>query len=131
VKAYCDSCIAIYRVEHVEPWYSRIVGTMSRLSSAEIVVTDLVRMECLVGPLKAGNAQGVANFERFFRPITFLPLTRDVFDRAAELRALHNLRTPDAIHVAAALTHGRDEFWTNDNRLAGISGGLQVRVFAS
>ncbi len=56
-------------------------------------------------------------------------LAAPVFERAARLRARHRLKTPDAIHLAAALEHGCDEFWTNDRRLAAAAeGALAIRV---
>jgi uncharacterized protein len=51
-----------------------------------------------------------------------LPIEREVFRRAAQLRAdFAGLKTPDAIHLATALHYGSDEFWTNDNRLNHIA----------
>lgn len=67
----------------------------------------------------------------FFAAVGSLPVTTAVFDRAAELRAHHNIRTPDAIHLAAALIHGCDEFWTNDDRLSAAAGDVRVRNFSA
>ena len=33
-------------------------------------------------------------------------------------RVQHGLKTPDSLHLAAALRHGCTEFWTNDDPLA-------------
>ncbi len=104
---------------------------MNAGSRLEFLITDLVRMECLVKPLRDNDMPILREYERYFTDISFLPLTTAVFDRAAELRAHHNLRTPDAIHLAAALTHRCDEFWTNDARLSGVSGDLRVRNFGA
>ena len=41
-----------------------------------------------------------------------------VFDLATELRAEHGIKTPDALHLAAAIHGGCDALWTNDKRLA-------------
>jgi predicted nucleic acid-binding protein len=38
-------------------------------------------------------------------------------DRAAEIRAQYGFKTPDAIHLAAAVVSGGDAFLTNDHRL--------------
>jgi predicted nucleic acid-binding protein len=38
--------------------------------------------------------------------------------RAAQLRADLNLKTPDALHLAAAIEAGCDRVLTNDNRLS-------------
>lgn len=49
--------------------------------------------------------------------LTRYPLSREIALEAAELRATLNLRTPDAIQVAAARVSGADTFITNDVRL--------------
>ncbi|MGL4609627.1 MAG: type II toxin-antitoxin system VapC family toxin [Trueperaceae bacterium] len=44
------------------------------------------------------------------------------------LRAFHNLKTPDALHLATALHHGCQEFWTNDLRLSKATRQISFRV---
>jgi predicted nucleic acid-binding protein len=44
-------------------------------------------------------------------------LSREVMDRATAIRAQYGLKTPDAIHLAAAVAAGCDVFLTNDHRL--------------
>lgn len=69
-------------------------------------------------PLRNQNQALLDKFRDWFSRATSLPLLRDVFLSAADLRATHrSLKTPDAIHLAAALHHGCTEFWTNDDRL--------------
>ena len=58
-----------------------------------------------------------------------MALTREVIDRATELRARHGVRTPDALHLAAAVASGCDVFLTNDLRLAHVP-GIPVEVVA-
>ncbi|MGF1503674.1 MAG: type II toxin-antitoxin system VapC family toxin [Anaerolineae bacterium] len=41
---------------------------------------------------------------------------------AAELRAHYNLRTPDARHIATAISAGCDAFLTNDKARRGVTG---------
>lgn len=43
-----------------------------------------------------------------------VPLTVEIAEEAARLRAAHNMRTPDAIHLATARTAGASWFLTND-----------------
>jgi len=54
-----------------------------------------------------------------------VPLTEDVAEEAARLRAAHNLRTPDSIQMATALLAGAGYFLTNDAKLAAVP-GMQV-----
>lgn len=49
---------------------------------------------------------------------------------ATQLRAQHDLKTPDAIHLTAAIHTSCDEFWTHDQRLAqAAKGRLQIVNF--
>ncbi len=41
-----------------------------------------------------------------------------VIDLASRLRIDHRIKTPDALHLAAALVAGCAQFWTNDAHLA-------------
>jgi predicted nucleic acid-binding protein len=79
----------------------------------------LTRFECRVKPLAQGNQALLTRFETFFArdDITRIELSAMVFDLATRLRAQHRLKTPDALHLAAAIEAGCDEFWTHDDRL--------------
>ena len=82
-------------------------------------LSDLVRMECLVLPLKNQDVLLLDDYRRFFDLVqaAWIPMGRSVFTRAAQLRAEYRIKTPDALHVAAALEAGCVEFWTNDRQL--------------
>lgn len=131
-RIYWDSCVAIYRVEQVAPWFARIERCLLGLpGDARLCLTDLTWMECRIGPMRAGNAPLLARYDEFFaRPeISWTPLAREVFARASQLRAAHRIKTPDALHLAAALVDGCTEFWTHDDRLAIVAAG-HLRVVA-
>ena len=50
-------------------------------------------------------------------------------DEAAQLRADFNaLKTPDALHLATALPHNCDQFWTNDTRLDLVAPSLVKNI---
>jgi predicted nucleic acid-binding protein len=48
------------------------------------------------------------------------PIGPTIAEQAARLRALHRLRTPDAIQLAVAQQAGCEAFLTNDRRLRRI-----------
>lgn len=131
---YWDSCVAIYRVENVAPWAATLVQWLAALdANASLHISELTRMECRLAPLRAGNHELLDRYDDFFaRPdLTLVDLTRPVFDCAAALRATHRLKTPDALHLAAAIEAGCDQFWTNDKRLAvAAAGHLDVRALS-
>ena len=131
VTVYFDAPPVIYRVERRHPWFERVQRATDEIVGARFVASELTRLECKVQPVRDGNNQLVALYELYFANIELLPMTRAVFERATALRATHNLKTPDALHLACAIEHGCDEFWTNDARLAsGAPPGLVVRAFA-
>jgi uncharacterized protein len=84
-----------------------------------LAVSDLVRMECQVGSLKANRTALLARYVAFFQSpdVSVLPVASDVCDRAARIRAQHGFKPLDALHLAAALEHGCTRFLTNDDSL--------------
>jgi predicted nucleic acid-binding protein len=86
-------------------------------------------MECMVMPMRNQNQILTDKFCDWFKRGTFLSLEREIFQRAAALRAAHpTLKTPDAIHLAAALHYGCGEFWTNDDRLIAVAPQIAKNV---
>jgi len=118
MSIYFDSCTVIYYIEQHPDFFARIDARVND-PSTRIVVSDLTRLECLVKPLRANDTVRMKQFEFFFSApdLTVVGCPRTVFDLAAQLRAHHGLKTPDALHLAAAIEGGCDEFWTNDDRL--------------
>jgi uncharacterized protein len=118
VRIYLDSTSIIYLIENVMPFATAIE---SRLAKPEVirVTSDLARMECRVQPLRDGKTALLAAFDSFFSGdlVEVVPLTRQVLDRATELRAHSGFKTPDAIHLAAAIVAGCDVFLTSDKQL--------------
>jgi len=128
---YIDSVILIYYYDHVGSFQARAIQWLSAVMAAgdQIAISDLVRMECRVGPLRSGDGPRLAIFDGFFaRPdVRVVPITPAVFDRAASIRAQYRFKTPDSIHLAAAVEAGCDRFLTHDNRL-GQYPGIVVEV---
>lgn len=134
MRIYFDSCVIIYLIERREPWNAAIRRELVRLSEPEsrVVFTDLVRLECRVFPMAAGRLDLLADYDAFFagEGITWQSLETDVFDLATEIRAINRLKTPDALHLAAAIRAGCSEFWTNDRRLElAAAGRLRLLAF--
>jgi predicted nucleic acid-binding protein len=94
----------------------------SRLLSKHIVSSELVRLETRLLPIRQQNTLSLQSFNRFFTLCEIIDLNRAVFERATTLRAEQNLKTPDALHLAAAIEAKCDEFWTNDKHLVKAAG---------
>jgi uncharacterized protein len=124
VRVYLDSVLVIYLVEQ-NPTFAPAVEGWLLAHPSDLVSSELVRMEALVLPVRHADARGIVSFERFFSKqiIEMVPLVRDVFERAIDIRAVHTaIRTPDAIHLAAAIVSGCDVFLTNDAHLKAYRG---------
>lgn len=128
MKAYIDSCVAIYFIEGPAEVREAVAAAFRTLDEEPACISDMVRLECRVGVLRRNDLFKLDEYSRLFEKAVLVPLGGDVYDLASELRATHNLRTPDAIHAAAAIKHGCEEFWTNDRRLAAIDKRIRLRV---
>ena len=119
---YCDSVILIYWMDQVGPFHLRAHNRMLALQASGdwVAISDLTRLECRVGALKRRDAVILATFDNFFArsDVHKLPLPTAVFDRATQLRADLGFKTPDALHLAAAIEGACDRFLTNDARLS-------------
>ena len=83
------------------------------------VARDLTRMECRVKPIRDHNDALLADFDEYFEETVdeIVSLSRDIIDHATNIRAQYGFKSPDAIHLAAAVASGCDVFLTNDHRL--------------
>ena len=122
MKIYLDSCIVIYIVERQPNYYGKVIAELNQRISGDLYYSPMVRLECLVMPMRNGDSKLVELFTDYLDSLQILAYSSDLFDEAAQLRADHkSLKTPDAIHLATVLHYGCDEFWTNDDRLARIA----------
>jgi predicted nucleic acid-binding protein len=123
---YLDANPVIYSVEK-HPVYGPLLLPLwqaAKAATIEIVSSELTLMETLVGPLKSGDAALVNAYEQLFQqPQTrLLPITQVILRRAAQLRALRKIKSPDALHAATALDAGCALFVTNDAGFRAVAG---------
>ncbi len=126
---YLDTNVVIYVVEQ-NPVFGPKARTRlatTRAADDTLTISDLTRMECLVGPLKSGDAAVAADFHAFFGVTNVVAITAAVCDLAARTRATHNFKPMDALQLAAAVEHGANVFLTADGRLSSFL-GLTVEV---
>lgn len=121
---YLDSCLVIYAFEDDEERGRRTRAMLADGKERQFAVSPLVIMECLVGPMRTANLVLQRYYEEGLEQFERVSLGEDVFRRAAELRARAGLRTPDAVHLAAAQVHRCEALWTNDDRMVTASHGL-------
>lgn len=88
-----------------------------------LATSRLTRLECRSKPLRAGDLATLAQFDVFFAGIEIVmrEVSAAVVERATELRAKYNLKTPDALHYATAVEVGAAVFLTGDRTLSRCS----------
>ena len=109
----------IYYVEENPVYSAKFDAILTVVESADIVVISSVitLTEVLTQPLKLRDLRLVTEYRDILLhngQFQLLPVTQAIAEKAAELRARYNLRTPDALHVATALESDCDAFLTND-----------------
>ncbi|MEY4979622.1 MAG: hypothetical protein RLZZ352_1892 [Pseudomonadota bacterium] len=134
-KVYLDANVVIYYVEQHPLFFPQLkVLLLDPAKQIKVAFSDLVRMETRLLPVRLGDHALLARYDQFFQALHTppLPMTGPVFDLATQLRARYRLKTPDALHLAAAIYAECDEFWTHDQRLAAAAQNrLQVITFGS
>jgi len=86
----------------------------------QIVTSVITLTEILVLPIETGNQAYELAYREMLLNTESIRLERvsvAIAEQAAHLRARYNLRTPDALHIATAITAGCDAFLTNDRAL--------------
>jgi predicted nucleic acid-binding protein len=115
-----DSAPLIYFMERHPVFFEQVLPFFEALERGEFtVLTSAVTIaEVLAHPLRHGRFGLVNVYREFFTQyVSIIPVTAEIAETAAGLRADHGLRTPDAIQVATALNQGSAVFFTNDIRL--------------
>ena len=125
MRVYCDSVLLIYYLEGAPSFQSRAATRLGGLWTAGdvVAISDLVRLECRMQPIRLGFAAQLADYDNLFSQpnVQWVPITTAVFDRATLIRATHNFKLADSLHLAAAVESACDRFLTNDGRLAAFT----------
>lgn len=130
-RIYLDTCIVIYLLENHPTFGATVRNTLLSTMGRRFCISPLVELECLVAPLRDNNPALIQRYENFFQCYESLDLPPAVYRIAAGLRSRYRLKTPDALHLAAAQFHGCEEIWTNDDRLAKTDSIKAVNILAS
>lgn len=131
-----DTAIFIYYIEE-HPAYLPFVSPIFEEADAgerELVTSALTLLEVLVVPYRAGDLPLAERYEALLgrsRGLILAEVDRVALRTAAQLRALHDIRTPDALQLAAAFSRRCTSFLTNDRRLPALPGLriLQLRDY--
>lgn len=123
---FWDACAAIYFVDNSETWVEKLIDLVEQFDDGSgHAVSQLSLLECRIKPLREQNADVLAAYDRFFTRSDLLqvPLTRPIILEATRIRAMHNLKTPDALQAASALSLPGDvRFLTSDRQFKNVPG---------
>ncbi len=123
---FLDTTPLIYFIEG----HSQYQDILSRLfdfndkGGFSFITSTITLLEVLVKPLKDDKPNIAVQYKDILTKapgIEIFDVTSSISELAAKLRALYNLRTPDAIQIATSLENGADYFLTNDNKLRSIT----------
>jgi len=125
-----DTSPFIYYTENFPNYADKmdvILGLLDR-NEAQITTSVITLAEVMVKPLRMGNREVEEKYRKILLQtpvIKLMTITEVVAIRAAQLRAVYNLKTPDALQIATAILSGCDAFLTND---VGIKRVTEIRV---
>lgn len=122
-----DTAPLIYLIEDHPVYSAKLVPFFSAAERGEFqIVTSMVTLiEVLVHPIRSGRADLARQYRDILlhsTGLTTFPIREDIAEEAARLRAIHSLRTPDAIQLATAIRNGATFFLTNDLNLPIVPG---------
>jgi predicted nucleic acid-binding protein len=129
-RVYLDTNIWIYALEGFPAFVRELANLFQAIDRGTLtaVTSELTLAEVLVKPIQDGDVtqqetckQAIANTQT----LAVTAVNREILVVAAQLRATTNLKLPDAIHAATALSCHCSTFLTNDQRFQTFS-GLQV-----
>lgn len=134
-RVLLDAVSIVYYIEHNPRYDAAASEIMERVyrGALSAVASVLAMTEILVPAYKVGDIRSARQVRSALERIPNLEIVEVdaiIADRAAELRAKHNLRTPDAIHVATAVESGMEWIVSNDRKLRRVEAeGIQVWLF--
>jgi predicted nucleic acid-binding protein len=118
-SVYFDSAPLVYYVEENPAYVNQMDAIIEQIERAgmEAFSSVILLPEVLMLPTRLGKTQLVQAYREILfnsRQFQVVAVSLQTAERATELRAAYNLRTPDAIHMATALETGCGAFLTND-----------------
>ena len=133
MKAALDTNILIYFLEGVEPQASKVEQILGRFMKAqdEGIISTVTVAEVLTGFYLAGDAAKTLKVKKLLNDLTLnslriVPVTFEIADLAANLRAKRGGKLPDAIIAATALEQKADIVYSQDNDLQRFNKDIKI-----
>jgi predicted nucleic acid-binding protein len=131
-KVGLDTSLFIFQVEENKIYFHLTDAIFSWLerSSAQAVTSTVTLLELLVQSYQLADIDRVNKFYALlstFPHLEWVAPTLQIADMGARLRAEYNLRTPDAVQAATAVSSDATGFISNDTAFRRVA-GLNVMV---
>jgi predicted nucleic acid-binding protein len=121
-----DAVAFIYFIEEHPTYLPVLQPLFAEADKGRTLVTSALTLhEVRVVPVRLGNVSLADRYDAVLtesRGVRLVDITLDQLRAAARLRAASRVKTPDALHLTAAMTQGCRCFVTNDRRLPDIPG---------
>ena len=121
MKIALDTNILIYFLEGIEPQASKVEKILNTFMKTEDegIVSTVTVAEVLTGFYLAGDANKASKVKKLLNDLTLnsfkiVPVTFEIADLAANLRAKRGGKLPDALIVATALNQASDIVYSQD-----------------
>lgn len=117
-----DTAPLIYFIERHPTYLELMRYLINRLDEGQIEgYTSVITLtEVLILPKQRHDSKLEGLYRELLqssRHFTLLPVTTDIAELAAQLRACYTIKTPDALQIATAILTNCQAFLTNDKRL--------------
>lgn len=128
-----DTSVIIYHLE-ANPRYETLTRQLLegiQAGERQAIVSVVALMELTVHPWRHDKPMVARHYETvllYFPNLHLVDVNREVARRAAQLRAGHDVRPADALHVATALVNKATAYVTNDRALQRLDSLLDVLV---
>lgn len=128
-----DTAVFIYHLEGNPDYLPLTRQLLEGVQAGEwqALTSTITLLELTVPAWRTGRDYVAREYETIlanFPNLILQDITREVARWGAQLRARFNIRTPDALQVAASLKGGATAFVTNDRKLARLTELLDIIV---
>lgn len=110
-RTYIDANVLIGAFRGAQPVADRCIAVLDD-PGRRLVVSDYLRLEVLPKPTFHKFQEEIRFMQLIFGAAENVTSSRRLIDEAFRLASTYNVNTLDALHVAAALVGGADEFVT-------------------
>jgi len=133
LKIALDTNILIYFLEGTEPYATKVENLLNSFMKRENegIISTINIAEVLIGFYVAGDAKRATRTKKLLKDLTLngfeiVPITFEIADLAASLRAKRGGKLPDALIVATAIDQAANFIYSQDEDLQRFNEDIKV-----